>query len=488
MRSFVRLLLFPLLLGPVDAQDPRITPTVTLIEKIRPAIVPIFTRVGESIGGAGTGVVIHEQGYILTADHVTQDHDGVAIFGLTRVPYKIVGRLPERDLALLKVILPKPVTPIPLGRSHDLRAGEPIVVGGNPGGRGMVFLQGIVNTPSMEPSWPNLLVMTFWRDEETYEKTAPERLRSAGGRPNFIQFDAMSNKGNSGGALLNMRGELIGIVVQKSTTEESVNWAIPVDRIRVWFPYFMQPEENGGFWTGLTMDPLANGAQVAEVAPASPAAKAGLRDGDVIQKIGGAPLGSGADWLLDLGVRKAGDTLPLAVQRGAETLALSLNLEACPSASPIQPGDRKPGLNFAVYRNYLYRGGSSLKDELQGRSPEATGDMPGVSVDNLKTLEKENFAVILEGYVEFPTSGIYRLWLGADDGARLFVDGRLVIDNGLAHPYQELSRAVRVPQGLVPVRIEYFESRGESRLTLSMSAGDSEANRTADLKLWRDVK
>ena len=131
MRSFVHLLLFFLWLGPLHADDPRITPAVTLIEKIRPAIVPIFTRAGDS-GSAGTGVVIHEQGYILTADHVTKDHEGVVIFGLTRVPYKIVGRLPERDLALLKVNLPKPITPIPLGRSHDLRAGEPIVGGGNP--------------------------------------------------------------------------------------------------------------------------------------------------------------------------------------------------------------------------------------------------------------------------------------------------------------------------------------------------------------------
>ena len=488
MRLFLRLLLFSLLPGLLHADDPRITPAVTLIEKIRPAIVPIFSRAGDSSVGAGTGVVIHEQGYILTADHVTADREGVVIFGLTRVPYKIVGRLPERDLALLKVTLPKPITPIPLGRSHDLRAGEPIVVGGNPGGRGMVFSQGTVNTPSMEPSWPNLLAMTFWRDEQEHEKSAPERMRSPGGRPNFIQFDAMSNKGNSGGALLNIRGELIGIVVQKSTKEEAVNWAIPVDRIRVWWPYFAQPEESGDVWAGLTMDPLANGAQVLDVAPGSPAAKAGIRNGDVIQKIGGAPLGSGADWVLDLFARKPGDSLSLTVLRGAETLTSTLSLEAYPSTPAISQTDRKPGLNFAVYRNYAYRGEANLKDEFHGKTPDDTGNMPAVSVDDLKTREKENFAVILEGYLEFPTSGIHRLWLGADDGARLFVDGRLVIDNGLAHPYQELSRAVRVRQGLVPVRIEYFESRGESRLTLSAGPGDSEADRTSELKLWRDVK
>ena len=238
---------------------------------------------------------------------------------------------------------------------------------------------------------------------------------------------------------------------------------------------------------GTDHGPAGERAQVLDVAPACPP-RGRIRNGDIIQRIGGAPLGSGADWLLDLFARKPGDSLPLTVQRGAETLNPSLSLEPFPSTPAIPQGDRKPGLNFAVYRNYTYRGGSNLKEELQSRTPDDAGDMTSVSVDNIKAREKESFAVILEGYLEFPTSGIHRLWLGADDGARLFVNGRLAIDNGLAHPYQELSRAVRVRQGLVPVRIEYFESRGESRLTLSAGPGDSEAARTSELKLWRDVK
>ena len=471
------------LAGVVAGQDPRITPAVELIAKIQPAIVPIFSRSGDAGVVSGTGVVVHERGYILTADHVTRDREGVAIFGLTRVAYQIVGRLPERDLALLKVELPKPIAAIPLGRSHDLRAGEPIVVGGNPGGRGVVFSQGTINAPSIDPTWPSLLAKTYFRDDLMEDKLATAKAQSTGGRPEYIQFDAMSNKGNSGGPLLNLRGELIGIVVQKSLAEESINWAIPIDRIRLWFPYFIQPEERGGFWAGLGVDLLAREARVGDVAAASPAAKAGIASGDVVQSVGGKPVRSGLDWLLGLDGRKSGDALELTLRRGGLAHDKTLQLAEYPAGEEIKPGNRQPGLNVSIYR-----GISRLQEDFKMRKPDGRGHSPSVAVDDIKKREKENFAAVFTGYLEFPQSGLHRLWLGADDGARLFLNGRLVIDNGLSHPYQELSRSVRVPKGLVPVRIEYFESRGDARLTLKISPEGSPGDRPSEFKLWRDAE
>src|SRR4051794_8256606 len=84
-------------------ENARFTPTVAVIEKINTAIVPVFAQTSKESWGAGSGAVVHKDGFLLTADHVTRDFQGVALFGLDRAPFEIAGRLPERDLAVLKV-------------------------------------------------------------------------------------------------------------------------------------------------------------------------------------------------------------------------------------------------------------------------------------------------------------------------------------------------------------------------------------------------
>jgi len=482
VKSVFSFLLLACLTSAFAADDARVTPAVKLIEKVRPGIVPIFCREGNTVG-SGAGVLVHHQGYILTADHVTQAREGVVIFGLTRVPYKIIGRLPERDLALLKVDLPSSIAPIRVGRSDDLRIGEPIIVGGNPGGRGLVFSQGTINAPSIDPTWPSLLAQTFFRDDAAEAALAAERKRSTGGRPEFIQFDAMSNKGNSGGALLNFHGDLIGIVVQKSTKEEAINWAIPVDRIRLWLPSFLQPEEVGGFWTGLTLDPLAADARITTLAPSSPAAQVDLQVGDVIQSVEGKPVRSALDWLVALVGREKGKSIKLTVQRQSTTLEKTLALGDYPGVATSADGKR-PGVNYTLYRG-RYRIDTGVKD----LTSLERGELTTTTLDGLKARPKEDFSVVYEGYVEFPEAGLHRLWLGSDDGARLYLDNRLIIDNGLSHPYQELSHAIRVPKGLVPIRIEYYQGTGETKLSVTLRRGNvADTAPAMDLQLWRDAE
>lgn len=465
-----------------QAPDPRVTPAVKVIGEIQPAILPIFCQEGSG-GVSGSGVLIHEQGYVLTADHVTRDRQGFVIFGLTRAPFKVVGRLPERDLALLKVDVPSTIAPVRLGRSHDLRPGEPIIVGGNPGGRGLVFSQGTINAPSIDPTWPNLLAKTFWRDDAADAALAKDMACSTGGRPQFIQFDAMSNKGNSGGALVNFLGELIGIVAQKAPGEDAVNWAIPIDRIRLFLPYFVQPEETRGFWTGLTIDPLAAGAVIEKVAASSPAVEAGLQPGDIIESVEGKPLRSGLDWLLALFGQNPAQPLALVVQRQGMKLEKSLPLASYPVPTAVPADSKKPGLNFTAYRGRI-RAETGAKDLTAAEH----GEVGTLTIDALAARLKNEFSVVFEGYIEFPQAGLHRLWLGSDDGARLFLDGQLVIDNGLSHPYSELSRAVRVPKGLLPVRIEYYQGGGEAKLTLALRAGNpADPAPALPLGLWRDA-
>ena len=466
---------------PVDGhaeESPRTTPTVTLIQRIESAVVPIFAQEEDGSLGSGTGTVISEQGYILTADHVTGDSKGVVLFGLQRVPYAVVGRLPERDVAILKVDASHVKAVVALGPSHDLRAGEPILVGGNPSGRGIVFATGIVNSPSIDPSWPNILVKSYWRNE--MEEAARRKLHSTGGRPDFIQFDASSNRGNSGGPLVNAEGQLIGVVAQKSFDEESINWAIPIDQIRMLMPYVVQPEEIGDFRVGLEVDALAERAVVKRVVEESPAWQAGIRADDVLVSVDGEPVSVAADWLFQLNEHKRGDQLEVSWNRRGETMTGRLALAPRDGTTSVTAEGRLKGLDYALYDGRF----AALPDFSKLTSVE-NGVAESVASDGIVDKDAENFAIVFRGYVKFPDAGLYRLYLGSDDCSKLYVDDRLVIDNDLPHPYQELSRLVRVPQGLIPIRVEYSETSGDKDLKL-FAKRDIESKNSIPLKFFRD--
>src|ERR1700677_1848493 len=125
------------------AESPRENPTGRLIRSLTDGVVAVFSE-GKDGTMAGSGSVIHESGYILTNNHVVENRAGKVLFADGAVlPYVLFGRLTEKDLAIIKVSAEHPCARIPLGRSNDLMAGESVVVMGNPGGRGLVFLRAI---------------------------------------------------------------------------------------------------------------------------------------------------------------------------------------------------------------------------------------------------------------------------------------------------------------------------------------------------------
>lgn len=132
--------------------------------------------------------------------------------------FRVVGRLPEKDVAIVRLLnLRRPMQTIPLGHSHDLMNGEAVVVAGNPGGRGITVTSGIVSSKRAVSDMPTALAATQYGTEF---------------RDEFIQFDAASNRGNSGGPLVNMEGKMIGIVSSGFLGEQNVGFAIPIDRVR----------------------------------------------------------------------------------------------------------------------------------------------------------------------------------------------------------------------------------------------------------------
>lgn len=221
----------------------------------------------------GSGVVISADGYIVTNNHVVEDADSINIRLTNFEEYdaEIVGLDPKTDLALLKIDPKGPLPTVKLGNSEKLRVGDWVVAIGNPFGFEQTVTAGIVSGKG----------------------------RSLGSGPyeNFIQTDASINPGNSGGPLFNLDGEMVGIntaIYSRSGGNIGIGFAIPVNMAR---NVIEQLREHGVVtrgWLGVLIQQVTPelaqqfklerpvGALVGEVDPDGPAAKAGMRPGDVI--------------------------------------------------------------------------------------------------------------------------------------------------------------------------------------------------------------
>jgi S1-C subfamily serine protease len=427
---------------PTDG-SPRRTRQVEIIERCGDSVVAIFSQGRDNTISSGSGSVVHPAGYILTNDHVVLDRPGVVLHrDYPPLPYRTIGRLWEKDLALIKVDAPKPLTAVPLGRSHDLLAGEPILIGGNPGGRGIVFSAGIVSSPKVMLGAPSALIMTNFPDDS---------------RDRFIQFDAASNPGNSGGPLINAEGRQVGVVVAKNLQEQAINFAIPIDRAHQSFAELLLPEARGDFWTGIELDQASR--TIRRVAAGSPAVAAGLRPGDAIAGLGDLPVANTLDYLVELVGRKADETIVVHYTRDGKSAETELTLETYPRTAGFPAGDRKPGLRYQ-----LYRGRFAKCPDFEKLKPAAQGSVPGLDLKQIPGLPDDEYALLLEGYLEIPESGVWALAVGSDDGSRLIVDGRLIADNDGPHPLQFTSSRRRFEKGLHPLRVEFFEATGDADL------------------------
>ncbi|MFP6900384.1 MAG: trypsin-like peptidase domain-containing protein, partial [Opitutales bacterium] len=365
------------------------------------------------------------------------------------------------DLCLLRVNAPKAIKPIRLGRSDDLVTGEPILCAGNPGGRGIVYSSGIISSPNFMLTAPNALVVHYLRHDV---------------RDRFIQFDAASNQGNSGGPLINALGEQIGVVSNKSPSEENINFAIPIDRVRQSLVELFSPEIRKGFETGITIDPLSRKVKVADLAENGPAAKAGLKVGEVILAIDGKPLQGPVDWMAALLEREVGDELKLTLASGKEEREAKLKLAPYKEPETVELKNPKAGLRFKVCFGSFVKAPDMSKEEVVKEGIARALDIVGMA--DPKT---DDYAISLEGFLKIPEDGIYRLILNSDDGGLLRIGDQLVIDNDGLHPAQDVGRLFRFRKGFLPIRIDYFEATGDAVLSFEVEFSSGERQPAAPL-------
>jgi len=254
----------------------------------------------------GSGVVVDEQGYILTNDHVVRRASKISV-RLAQDPdgksYEadLIARSAEADIALIK-LRSKPEESfhtIPFAKDDDLLLGEAVLALGNPFGLGGTVTRGILSSKSRRPP----------------VEGAPMGIED------WLQTDAAINPGNSGGPLINLKGELIGVNVAVFENAQGIGFAIPIKRVADALSEIFTPETLGWWFGGRIRQ---NGAEltVTAVEPGSPAAKAGLQQGDRIVAVNGAPagelirfvrllVGAGASRAAKIGVLRKGRSLQL---------------------------------------------------------------------------------------------------------------------------------------------------------------------------------
>ncbi|MDR7544300.1 MAG: trypsin-like peptidase domain-containing protein [Armatimonadota bacterium] len=285
-----------------------------------PAVAAI--RIGhDATAGVGTGFAIDARGVLITAAHVARGADRItAEFGDgAPLEAELVGYDARRDVALLRVRPLAPLTTLEVVDSAGVQRGDPVAVIGTPRGRPRVMTTGSVQATGV---------------------TLPGQLPGI-----FIQFDAPVQPGNSGGPLLNDRGQVIGVVVAlRRQPDGAAGLATSSAALRSTLPAMADGARLERAWIGLsgvTLGPdvrfgrgAPRGVLVLAVVPDSPAARVGLRGehndppGDIIVAIDGEPIGAWEDLLRVLGGREPGQRIRLGLIRNGTYQELQLTLEA----------------------------------------------------------------------------------------------------------------------------------------------------------------
>ena len=271
--------------------------------------------------GAGSGVVISSDGYILTCAHVVSGASNITVtIGDTDYPATVVGEDDTSDVAVLKIDATD-LTPATVGNSDSLAVGESVLAVGNPLGElGGTVTSGIVSALNRSV---------------TIQGTSSTNTMS------LIQMDASVSPGNSGGGLFNMNGELIGLVNAKSSSSnaEGLGFAIPInDAIQVAQDLLENGYVSGRPYMGITYLAVTNaqtaaqfnvnayGVYVVDVVQGGPADKAGLKVGDRIVSIDGTEIAQKDDLGTLMQQHTAGDTLSITVARDGQMQTVSLTL------------------------------------------------------------------------------------------------------------------------------------------------------------------
>jgi serine protease Do len=373
LQIFPRLIVTPLCISvaafSIRAQEPAhtqqgvITTFAPIVEKVAPSVVTVFTtqtvsrgltpfpfsddalrqffggqlpRQGkQTLQGLGSGVIVSPDGYVLTANHVVSGAEEIMIglgTELRKYKAKKVGTDPGTDVALLK-INEKNLPGITFADSDKARAGDIVLAVGNPFGLRQTVTMGIIS--ALGRGGMGIV---------DYE--------------NFIQTDAAINMGNSGGALVDIKGELLGIntaIFSRSGGNQGVGFAIPANLARDVMQSLREKGRVVRGYIGASVQPLTpelaeamklkaqpTGALVGEVAPKSPSEKAGIKTGDVITAVNGKKVSDARELRLMIGSMAPGTKVQIEVNREGQKKMFGVELAEMPAGATEEGPEASP--------------------------------------------------------------------------------------------------------------------------------------------------
>jgi len=286
----------------------------------RDGVVEIIVTSQQGVGGQsqaqGSGWVYDSDGHVITNQHVVDNASSIKIRFANGRSYSatLVGSDASTDLAVLKVAAPSALKPLTVGDSSQLEVGDGVVAIGSPFGLPETVTTGIVSALHREMTSPNNFTIA-----------------------NSIQTDAAINHGNSGGPLLNMHGQVIGVnsqIESDSGGNDGVGFAIPSGTVRNIASQILSTGTAKHAYLGVALGDSASptGAQIAQVNADTPAAKAGLQAGDVVTAVGGKTVPSGDALRAAVEAHSPGDTLDLTIVRNGNTKHVTVKLATRPGA------------------------------------------------------------------------------------------------------------------------------------------------------------
>ena len=417
----------------------RRTNAVTVNKASERGVVEVRTK-----SGGGSAFVIDSRGFAVTNRHVvSKDDAGIAIQrdGNT-LPFRVIGRgIGERhDLAIILILPDKPMTPLNLGRSNDLMVGEEVFAIANPKGLHCIT-RGIISRIDNDDA----------------------------GRPRQVWTDADIFGGSSGGPILNARGDVVAVI--KGGIGTALNYGLSVGELRRQFEEILSVEARFDFWFGAQVDTVGPVAKVLAVASGSPAEAAGIHADDIIIQLGKEQIHDGVDFYLSLVLRRAGDELPILAQRGNEHVEAKVVLDEYPTLSAVEADETtlRPGLSYAVFRGNW--------DQLPDFPSLEASDRGVLKVPGLpdELTGKDEFAIKISGFIKVAEEDLYTVSVRSDDGSRLSIGDRVVVDNDGLHGSRMIAGRIRLEAGLHPIEICHFDQLKDEELEVHVHRADAGA-------------
>ena len=339
----------------------------------------------------GSGVIVSKDGYIVTNNHVVENAEEITVtIGDDPTEYnaKLIGKDADSDIAVIKIEPTIKLNPIKLGDSNKLLVGDVIFAIGNPFGIGSTVTQGIISALNKNKVGIN-----------RYE--------------NYIQTDASINPGNSGGALVDSRGALIGIntaIISKSGGNNGIGFAIPVDMVKDVATKLVADGKVIRGYLGVAIGDLDSelakvykrkeGALILDISPETPAAKYGLKRGDLIYSINGKPIKDKTSLQNTIASFPPDEKIKMDVERDEKDISLTIVLGDRSTLAEVQSDNFTflGGLKLSaidVNNQKQYRltqdSGVFISDVEPKSKAEKVGFQPGDIIVQIEDVEIKNF-------------------------------------------------------------------------------------------------